>query len=497
MPLIPLLRLGSRIWEFVQQVVEGMVVSETAEDNEQEDANEKQVDKNMEKENVKEKPVVVEQVSLFPKKHNVDLDVFKDISVTPCGLDLSTTESSMALSVSSEGNVSCQLKSEPLEKPKASAPITPESNNAKTPTSDSVTPQGEVGKDTEMFVCHYCDAKFRIRGYLTRHIKKHAIEKAYHCPFFSAEAPQDLRCHNSGGFSRRDTYKTHLRARHFIYPKGVKPQDRTKSSGHCAQCGQFFENTDQWVEQHIENGECKALPEGYNRNIKSERKSGKLRMIKVSTGQSRFISTAQSVVEPEVLLNKDALEAMAIVAHDTNGTDLLSRFGNNKIMMSSNGYKGVKSKATLLRKDKDFGYPTGELRLAHNAYTPLDASGPESMDDETALNEISSSINFSPHDHHVLEPVPSSSSQSSHEEPVVTAKVVMPPVVFNDPFSVPLDLEQCTLLNGTHIEDNTTYRKSRNDMANAEFDYTLMGQETQRNREQCMNFYNYTFDTNL
>lgn len=166
------------------------------------------------------------------------------------------------------------------------------------------------------FVCHYCDASFRMRGYLTRHIKKHAIEKAYKCPFFSKDAPPELRCHNSGGFSRRDTYKTHLKARHLLYPKGVRPQDRNKSSGHCAQCGEFSQNIENWVEQHIESGDCTGLPINYVRTVKSERKSGKLKMIKTSSGHSRFISTAKSIIEPKILLNQDALETIAIIATD-------------------------------------------------------------------------------------------------------------------------------------------------------------------------------------
>ncbi|SMN22248.1 similar to Saccharomyces cerevisiae YHR006W STP2 Transcription factor, activated by proteolytic processing in response to signals from the SPS sensor system for external amino acids [Maudiozyma saulgeensis] len=171
------------------------------------------------------------------------------------------------------------------------------------------------------FVCHYCDASFRMRGYLTRHIKKHAIEKAYKCPFFSKDAPPELRCHNSGGFSRRDTYKTHLKARHLLYPKGVKPQDRNKSSGHCAQCGEFYQNIENWVEQHIESGDCTGLPRNYVRTVKSERKSGKLKMIKTSSGHSRFISTAKSIIEPKILLNQDALETIAIIATDSTSEE--------------------------------------------------------------------------------------------------------------------------------------------------------------------------------
>ncbi|CCF56107.1 hypothetical protein KAFR_0A06720 [Kazachstania africana CBS 2517] len=121
----------------------------------------------------------------------------------------------------------------------------------------------KTSKTNGMYVCHYCDASFRIRGYLTRHIKKHSIEKAYHCPFYNEHQPSELKCHNSGGFSRRDTYKTHLKSRHILYPKGVKQNERNKSTGHCAQCGEFFQNLDHWVETHIESGECTALPSNY------------------------------------------------------------------------------------------------------------------------------------------------------------------------------------------------------------------------------------------
>ena len=105
--------------------------------------------------------------------------------------------------------------------------------------SNKIIKKSNNGNSTKTgpFICHYCDSTFRKRGYLTRHIKKHAIEKAYRCPFYRGDLPPRLRCHSSGGFSRRDTYKTHLRTRHLLYPEGVRPQDRSRSSGHCAQCG--------------------------------------------------------------------------------------------------------------------------------------------------------------------------------------------------------------------------------------------------------------------
>lgn len=497
MPSISFLSFGSvsvknftaRIVQLFKQVVDSVVVGEPVPLEEEKDV------KN------------VEEVSLFPKKHNLDSSVFKNSSVIPCSMDISASETPMTLSVSADGNVACKLADD-LSGAKGLVPITPESNNAKTPTSSDVTPcsEGEDGK--EIFVCHYCDAKFRIRGYLTRHIKKHAIQKAYQCPFFNAAAPPELRCHNSGGFSRRDTYKTHMRARHFIYPKGVKPQNRNKSCGHCSQCGQFFENTDKWVEQHIENGECKGLPDGYFKNIKSERKSGKLRMIKVSTGHSRFISTVQSEVEPKVLLNKDALEAMAIVAQNTNRHDLLSKFGNNKIMMSSTNFAGFKTRKraprdkspTQQRKesDEDLSQPPTD------DFTPLESTVSDYMDDETAFNEISTSIKFSPNEPHTLEPIPSASSLSSHEDQLLATKNLQP-VIFNDPFSIPLDMEQCSLANGACIADCTGSRRDPgetgssaiNEILASEMDAAFLGQKMLKDNEQFLNFYNYTFGSNL
>ncbi|CCK69700.1 Stp1p KNAG_0C06030 [Huiozyma naganishii CBS 8797] len=192
----------------------------------------------------------------------------------------------------------------------------------------------------EPFVCHYCDARFRMRGYLTRHIKKHAIEKAFRCPFFQRGQPRDLQCHPSGGFSRRDTYKTHLKVKHVLYPPGVRPSDRNRSGGHCTACGEYTESLHEWVEQHIESGACQGLPADYIRAQRSARSSGRLRVVKTSTGHARFISTVQSVVEPAVLLNKEALEAMAIVAHSTNTANILSQYGRDKIIMAAENYTG-------------------------------------------------------------------------------------------------------------------------------------------------------------
>ena len=122
--------------------------------------------------------------------------------------------------------------------------------------------------------CPYCHAKFRLRGYLTRHVKKHSKKKAYKCPFYDPKAVP--KCHATGGFSRRDTYKTHLKARHFRYPPGVKSSKRTGMMGWCTACGEKFVNNEIWVERHIEAGLCPGLPADYVKNLKfGKKKTGK------------------------------------------------------------------------------------------------------------------------------------------------------------------------------------------------------------------------------
>lgn len=117
---------------------------------------------------------------------------------------------------------------------------------------------GESGKKQGGFQCPHCPSHFRIRGYLTRHMKKHATNKAYSCPFYNAS--DKTPCHPSGGFSRRDTYKTHLKARHFLYPAGTRSEHRSKVAGICSACGIKFDSNETWVEEHIHNGQCEGLP---------------------------------------------------------------------------------------------------------------------------------------------------------------------------------------------------------------------------------------------
>lgn len=116
----------------------------------------------------------------------------------------------------------------------------------------------ESGSDTNdehAFKCPNCSASFRIRGYLTRHMKKHAEIMKFNCPFYSWLDP-DHKCHQTGGFSRRDTFKMHLKARHFAYPTGTARKNRPNCAGRCCGCGEHFENNEQWIETHLLAGEC-------------------------------------------------------------------------------------------------------------------------------------------------------------------------------------------------------------------------------------------------
>lgn len=520
--------------------------------------------------------------SLFPKAHNVNKSLFESASIVPCSLDISTVDSAMTMTMTPEGQFQCKLNADehaplpsnnkynnmmvtpPTSLDANGLPISPESNTSCTPVkseeeglpsastmpaaatgnpnpnpssnSNSTTGKsdGADGTDDEgLFVCHYCDARFKIRGYLTRHIKKHAIQKAYHCPFFVGDAPPELRCHNSGGFSRRDTYKTHLRTRHFIYPKGIKPSERNKSAGNCGQCGQGFENTDKWVEQHIESGECRGLPHDYVRNIKSERKSGKLKMIKTSTGHSRFISTAQSVVEPKVLLNKDALEAMAIVAHNTNKSDILSRYGNNKILMVSANFRGEsKPKKNSFKKrstqtsgnrklDKDQHQQTPQMTLSSSSNTtpatlPSLEESPMAYNTynfDTVTTAVDSSMFPSPEQNQSLESVPSASSQSSHESHINgnnysgINKAEHTNIMFNDPFSFPLDMEQSPTFGPPDynvVRNNPSTASTVpqqpiaiNEMLQRQMDPILLGELQLREVEQYANFYKHRYGYNV
>lgn len=111
------------------------------------------------------------------------------------------------------------------------------------------------------FQCAYCDTSCKVKSYLTRHLKKHSSNKPFNCPFYGKSLEGSfgaIKCHSTGGFSRRDTYKTHLKALHFIYPPGTKSNERNFTAGRCAGCLEYFENNTKWLLDHIERGRCSA-----------------------------------------------------------------------------------------------------------------------------------------------------------------------------------------------------------------------------------------------
>lgn len=140
------------------------------------------------------------------------------------------------------------------------------SGSSESPTYSEVETPGS--NNGQSYKCPHCDVEFKVRGYLTRHMKKHSSQKAYRCPFHDRSIYIDdnnitHKCHPSGGFSRRDTYKTHLKSRHFNYGKSIKSNERSNVPGQCAMCGELFSSAEIWCEIHVEGGECKFLPPGF------------------------------------------------------------------------------------------------------------------------------------------------------------------------------------------------------------------------------------------
>lgn len=140
------------------------------------------------------------------------------------------------------------------QKPEEKADQEEEEEASKPTVSANLSVEHSNRKDVRRFRCPYCKQAFRIKGYLTRHVKKHAKYKPYTCPYWSKS--DDTPCHSTGGFSRKDTYKMHLKARHFVYPRGVFSRDRPRSHGRCGGCGRGFSNNEVWIEGHIFPGEC-------------------------------------------------------------------------------------------------------------------------------------------------------------------------------------------------------------------------------------------------
>lgn len=247
---------------------------------------------------------------LFPTKLNYESDLLKRSTAVPC-----STMQQPVFKMENNDNVitwSFDEEHHHIKNPRIPDLPNPEffdidllNNQTSTESELSISPatsnssfdnEKESKKSNVSYPCEFCGAEFKIRGYLTRHIKKHALNKAYECPFYDEHS--DNKCHPNGGFSRRDTYKTHLKARHFKYPKGTRSLNRSTTPGHCASCLKPFSNNEEWVEKHIENGECTGLPEDYEvRGKNTRRKRYEFPTNKTATGINSPISMTSNSPE--------------------------------------------------------------------------------------------------------------------------------------------------------------------------------------------------------
>lgn len=164
--------------------------------------------------------------------------------------------------------------------------------------------EGNGDAGDQNYQCPHCSSNFKMRGYLTRHLKKHSTQKAYKCPFHNITMMRNdidggIKCHPTGGFSRRDTYKTHLKSRHFRYPRGTATKERNTSPGTCGMCGEWFQNAEIWTEIHIEGAECKHLPPGFKgkSRIKNRMKKQMARMMK----EQKLQMKANGLCQPQLV----------------------------------------------------------------------------------------------------------------------------------------------------------------------------------------------------
>lgn len=102
------------------------------------------------------------------------------------------------------------------------------------------------------------------------------IKGAFKCPYNKTLVELDLdmsdskstainteqlfNCHQTGVFSRCDTYKNHLKALHFQYPPKTKKEERSSVPGSCKFCGKHFPDVEIWLNTHV-NKTC-----GYSYN---------------------------------------------------------------------------------------------------------------------------------------------------------------------------------------------------------------------------------------
>lgn len=217
---------------------------------------------------VEEIKLKIEPTDDQPRQRKRKLESSSESSPSsPCSNPLSRTTTNSSSSQKSSTSVSTTSsttttttkrlsKKKRNEPPKETTTVTTTTitNNIQVKKTTTTTVDGVT---TSLFFCPHpdCNSVFKVKGYLTRHLKKHNANKTFICPFYG----QDSKCHPSGGFSRRDTFKTHLKALHFVYPAGTKSLERNFKSGRCGGCFLFFDNNADWLQNHIEAGLCTGV----------------------------------------------------------------------------------------------------------------------------------------------------------------------------------------------------------------------------------------------
>ena len=119
-------------------------------------------------------------------------------------------------------------------------------------------------KDSKPFICSNCSRPFKRLNDLIRHEKCHLSKIGdweFKCPYYRKDInnKEINSCHHTGYFTRCDTYKNHLKAIHFKYPPNTLKCNRINVSGNCRECGKFFINVNDWLNNHIENNQCASM----------------------------------------------------------------------------------------------------------------------------------------------------------------------------------------------------------------------------------------------
>ncbi|QPG77035.1 hypothetical protein FOA43_004432 [Brettanomyces nanus] len=140
--------------------------------------------------------------------------------------------------------------------------------------SNLTTHKSIHNKGSKPYACTTCSRAFKRLNDLIRHEKCHLSKLGaweYQCPFHpgasSGNSHGEISCHQTGYFTRCDTYKNHLKAIHFKYPPNTLKSERSKVSGHCKECGMYFNGVQDWLKNHIENNVCPKII-NFNNNHK-------------------------------------------------------------------------------------------------------------------------------------------------------------------------------------------------------------------------------------